>query len=205
MLKKLIKWILNTHICQSVVANLIYIYLLLVYKTTKWTFVNDDNIYQSKRTIFLGWHSYGSMATYVISKINNIYNLSTTHKDGRIFANILKKFGINIIDGSTFKNPVGAIIQILNMLKANNNVSLTPDGPRGPKEQINSNVINIAKKVGADIVCIKCKFTKKYIFKNSWDQFELPLPFGSCEVIFSDKIHVENLTNEELRDSLQKL
>jgi lysophospholipid acyltransferase (LPLAT)-like uncharacterized protein len=76
---------------------------------------------------------------------------------------------------------------IINGLKNGYALGITPDGPRGPNQQINSEVLNIARITGATIVPISYSCKKFKIIKKSWDQFKVPLPFTNIIFFISQK------------------
>jgi len=53
-------------------------------------------------------------------------------RDGEYVANIVKLFGIGTVRGSTSRRGANALRESISKLKSGVNVSMTPDGPRGP-------------------------------------------------------------------------
>ncbi len=87
--------------------------------------------------------------------------------------------------------------EIIRGLKNGKALGITPDGPRGPNQKINSEIINIAKISGAQILPISFSYSKYKQF-NSWDKFKLALPFGKLCFYFGDLITIKkDLSNKE--------
>jgi lysophospholipid acyltransferase (LPLAT)-like uncharacterized protein len=140
-------------------------------------------------------------------KPENIHALISPHNDGRIIANMMRLIGYGIIEGSSNKNPILAVKNIIRALKAGENVVILPDGPRGPRHQAKGNVIEIAKISKATIIPFSSETTRYFKF-NSWDRLIFPLPFGRITVRFATPIKCDKytaLTVDELGFQLNKL
>lgn len=175
-----------------------YCYLKIVYSTSKIQFIfpknyNQQNFCQEKGVIFALWHNNLALGPRIFQGVQNVNALVSPHSDGKIISNIIRKFHFNIIEGSTNKNAARAVRQMIQILKNNHNVVITPDGPRGPIYQINSNIIKIAQKHAIKLIPISCNVSNYYSL-STWDNLIMPLPF--CTIII--KIgNAVNLTQEE--------
>ena len=90
-------------------------------------------------------------------------------------------------------------------MKNSQAIGITPDGPRGPNQKINGEVINIARISGADILVVSYSSSKFKIF-NSWDKFKLPLPFSKLAYICDKKLYnIERSANNEQVEDLKLL
>ncbi len=210
MLKYHIKqWLKKSDIPCNILACCINSYLSLVYKTIQWE-VRIPQGYDfngATKTIFAMWHNSLAISPYAFRNYTNIYVLVSPHSDGKIISKTLSKFGYHIIEGSTNKNPASAARLIVKNLAKGNNIAITPDGPRGPKYHINSNIIGLAKIAGAKIVPISC-IVEKYFCLKSWDALMIPLPFCKGLITIGEQLRLsdnEELSKEDLRDSLIRL
>lgn len=197
---------------KQILISLLKSYLKFVYYTTSWQYCLPSgyslkDFDKEKRTIFTFWHNRLALAPYIFSKHKDIYALVSPHSDGQIISNILIKMGYKIIEGSTHRNPLLATRKIIGALSSGSNIAITPDGPRGPKYKINSNIIGIAKIAKAQIIPLSFNVQYKICFK-SWDSFILPLPFGRGRVVIGDPLILsenDELSMQELESSLNKL
>jgi hypothetical protein len=64
---------------------------------------------------------------------------------------------------------------------------LTPDGPRGPRYQLQPGILKLAEATGAPIVPIHVRFHSAWRLKT-WDRFVIPKPFSRVEVTFAEPI-----------------
>jgi lysophospholipid acyltransferase (LPLAT)-like uncharacterized protein len=135
----------------------------------------------------------------------NFMTLASRHGDGRIVGRVMQKFSLISILGSTKdgrKSSRGidfsSMRQILDGLKRGYSLGITPDGPRGPNQKINGDIINIARIANAKIIAVSYSSSNFIIF-NSWDRFKLPLPFGKLS-FFIDEVPLEIPRNSSQQD-----
>jgi lysophospholipid acyltransferase (LPLAT)-like uncharacterized protein len=179
----IIKKITKHQYFYTILGAVIYLYLRIVYLTTKWVFVMPSDYTMSdfknaRGTVFVMWHNNLAIAPYAFRDHKNLHSLVSPHSDGKIIAIILRLFGYKIIEGSTNKNSMSAVKEIMHHLKTGDNIAITPDGPRGPLYKVNSNIAKIAEKTQSKIIPINVSVDKCIRF-NSWDKLALPLPFGN--------------------------
>ena len=192
---------------RNILTQILTLYLKLVYYTTRWSYVlphgyslKEFDI--STRTIFAFWHNRLALAPYLFTKHKDIYALVSPHSDGKIISNILIKMGYKIIEGSTNRNPLLATRKIIAALASGSNIAITPDGPKGPKYKVNSNIIGIAKIAKAKIIHISLEIKHNIRFK-SCDSFIFPLPFSKGTISIGEELFLSE--NDELAiDELEK-
>jgi len=81
---------------------------------------------------------------------------------------------------------------------ARTDITITPDGPRGPIYRVQPGVLRLAQATGRAIVAIDNRIEWKIELK-SWDKFQIPLPFSRCHLKLAEPIHVApEATEEEL-------
>jgi hypothetical protein len=124
----------------------------------------------------------------------------------------MEKFGLVSIYGSTKdgrKSSRGidfsSMRQILEGLKKGFSLGITPDGPRGPNQKINGEIINIARISGSTILAMSYSCSR---FKqlNTWDNFKIPLPFSKLCFYFDDQlINVARHSSQEEMKKIEQL
>lgn len=200
MLKRFIKnWLKRSVEVHNFLTWLIHTYLSLVYKTTRLRYLlpsgySHKDFDNETRTIFVMWHGMLGLAL----KVNfnkRVKILASSHTDGRIISGILSRFGYSIIEGSTNRAPVAATRQIIRALHNDDNIFITPDGPRGPDRKLNSNIVGIAKITGAKIIPLTV--TASNFFRlSTWDRLAMPLPFGIITFKLGEPLQLQD--NDEL-------
>ncbi|MBQ8661237.1 MAG: lysophospholipid acyltransferase family protein [Alphaproteobacteria bacterium] len=191
--KKFIKKPLK-HIGQSapvmwLISAFIYAYAKFVGLTTKWTLDGVDRFYeltsQNDGVILLIWHGRALMLPYFWNpRSGSLYALVSLHRDGRMIAGLLERFGIRTIGGSSNENAVGGAVGLMHAVKKNASICIIPDGPRGPRMHMRHSPLYYAQKTGKPIVCASYSIKKSCIISKAWDQMMIPLPFseGICRL-----------------------
>ena len=80
-----------------------------------------------------------------------------------------------------------ALIQLIREIRNDHDVGFTVDGPRGPRFIAKQGPVILARKTGAGIFCFHIALKRK-IQLNSWDQFQIPLPFTRAMVFTAPPI-----------------
>jgi len=151
------------------------------------------------------WHGQ-QLVGYYFFRDCGYYILSSMHRDGDYSSNIMRRFGWNIIRGSSFKGAVSGLLGLLRVIRQGNGVVLTPDGPRGPIYHIEPGGIFLAQKSGAPLIPLAFVFDRKWVMKKTWDQYVIPKPFARCVAYFGEPIFVtEELTDERLEIEKKRL
>ena len=190
------KYFLNSTFSLKLIAWLLSIYLKFVYFTTKWEFftitgIKIDKLPLFNKTIVLSWHNKLAIMPYAMKYVKNLSILASGHSDGLIITYILNLLSINTINGSTNRNSYSSLQQIISLLKKNHNIGITPDGPKGPRQQINSNLLQIAIKYNAQVLPFGGYFSKCKIV-NSWDKLEFPLPFAKAVIVVGSPFIIDS-------------
>jgi len=123
--------------------------------------------------------------------------LVSPHRDGQMIGKALEKFDHRAIFGSSTRRGFSAFHQMLKAQKDGYDVIVVPDGPRGPRHQVQIGIIELARLTGSPIVPLSFSASKRKIF-NTWDRFLLPYPFSKGVFIWGEPVYVDgNLTHLE--------
>ncbi|MCZ6472321.1 MAG: DUF374 domain-containing protein, partial [SAR324 cluster bacterium] len=98
-------------------------------------------------------------------------------------------FGIRTAWGSTSKGAMGGVREMLRLLRSGRNVTIMPDGPRGPRYVLQPGVTALAQRAGVPIVPLAWS-SRRMIGFNSWDRMKLPLPFSRIIIYVGNPIHI---------------
>ena len=107
--------------------------------------------------------------------------LVSASRDGAFLAAILERFGIQPVRGSSSRRGAQALLELTTWAERGYDLTITPDGPRGPCYQIQDGVMSLAQLTGLPIVPVSLNLNWKIRVK-SWDRFQIPLPFARCEI-----------------------
>jgi lysophospholipid acyltransferase (LPLAT)-like uncharacterized protein len=112
-------------------------------------------------------------------------SLISASKDGAWPAVFAQKIGIHTIRGSRYKRATQAVRDLIAAQRDGYDVTLTPDGSRGPIYDMKSGAVTIALKTGAPIILLSFNYASAWRLK-SWDRFYVPHPFSKIEVRIDD-------------------
>jgi lysophospholipid acyltransferase (LPLAT)-like uncharacterized protein len=116
--------------------------------------------------------------------------LISGHRDGRIISKIGGLFGILTVTGSSSKGGMRAVRELMRFARDGHCLFVTPDGPRGPRMQVNEGILDLARLTGLPIVPVTVSPQRAVVF-NSWDRLFLPLPFSKVVIRWGAPIAVD--------------
>ena len=84
-------------------------------------------------------------------------------------------------------------------------IAVTPDGPRGPRYRVQPGAIALSQHTGLPVVPITLTLGWKHVLP-SWDGFQIPMPFATCEVVAGEPLRVpRELDGSGLREHMALL
>jgi lysophospholipid acyltransferase (LPLAT)-like uncharacterized protein len=104
-------------------------------------------------------------------------------RDGELISRVVRGFGYVPLRGSSSRAGASALIAVLRHLRQGLDVALTPDGPKGPRYTVQPGVTYAARRAGVPLVPVGVGMSRKLVF-SSWDRFQLPLPFGTIQLVY---------------------
>ncbi|HJO94038.1 MAG TPA: lysophospholipid acyltransferase family protein [Victivallales bacterium] len=126
------------------------------------------------------------------------FALVSPSRDGQYVTDLVKQFGVRSVRGSSSKRGCIALHEALRVLKGGNNLSVTPDGPRGPKYKMSKGPIMLASKTGYPILPLSINASRYWELK-SWDNFRIPKPFCKISLVAGKSIEIPpDLSDEEM-------
>ena len=103
--------------------------------------------------------------------------------------------------GAAFSKRGGvALHESLKCLNDKCNVSITPDGPRGPRYRMSRGPVIMASKTGVPVLPIAVNYSS-YWEAKSWDKFQVPKPWAKVTLLLGDPINIPpDLSDEEMEE-----
>jgi lysophospholipid acyltransferase (LPLAT)-like uncharacterized protein len=140
-----------------------------------------DLLQSEAPVIFALWHGHllGCMylATIYCRAKPAIALMTSPSRDGQFISEIARGFGYQICPGSRRKGGFQALQHLVAHLRQGLSAALTADGSRGPFHVAQKGVLYLARETGAPILPVAAAGSRR-ITLNTWDNFEVPLPFG---------------------------
>ena len=179
-------------------------FVKILIKTTRYEVIKSKDAIKHKQAIIVIWHRKIIPTMLSTDFIEKKASLISSSSDGDILNEILKRFNNLGIRGSSSKDGVKSLKEILKYIKQGFSIGIAVDGPKGPIYQPKLGALYIAMKTGLPIIPIGGYTNKKWIFKKSWDKFELPKFFSRSCYYVGDPIYFSKDLNMDLGIELIK-
>jgi lysophospholipid acyltransferase (LPLAT)-like uncharacterized protein len=150
--------------------------------------VLDELTEQQQAWILSMWHNCSTFAPWAMRN-RGLTCMVSASRDGEYVARLGALFGNDTVRGSSSKGSSGATRAVLKLLRSGKAVALTPDGPRGPKYQVQHGVLWLATAGNAPIVPFHIEASRQWVL-NSWDNHRFPKPFSTIHIGMGDPVHV---------------
>jgi len=175
-------------------ADLAFFLLInVIGRTIRWRVDGWENWEQATREgqfpIYTFWHNRVFLATYFWQK-RRIVVMTSQSFDGEYIARFIQRFGYGAARGSTTRGGVGAIVEMVRLMRAGLPTAFTIDGPKGPRYVAKMGAVLLAKKTGQPILPFTITPQRFWESKKSWDSFQVPLPFTRTRVDIAPPIYV---------------
>jgi lysophospholipid acyltransferase (LPLAT)-like uncharacterized protein len=137
--------------------------------------------------IFTFWHNRILAITtahqrcYPFHLRKGVSVLTSPSRDGEILAQLMARFRMGAIRGSSSRRGSRALRECAAWLESGADLAVTPDGPKGPRYSLGPGLILLAQTTGARILPMHVKFSRAFEVK-SWDGFRIPWPFSRLDV-----------------------
>lgn len=161
--------------------------------------------------IFVLWHNQILVSPFLWRKMfprRKVVVLASASKDGAVLASAVGVFKVGAVHGSSSRRGAAALVALRRAAKEGKDLVFTPDGPRGPKYQLQPGVIKIAQTTGLPVVGLRFQYRSHWTLKT-WDSFQVPKPFSRVKVIVEKPLEVPRLLSEgefeEQRLELEKM
>ena len=125
-----------------------------------------------------------------------VATIVSASKDGAMLARFFEHHAVQPVRGSSSRRGARALRELTRWADKGYDLAITPDGPRGPKYVVQGGVITLAQLTGLPIVPFLAQIHSKKIF-DSWDGFQMPLPFSRCDVHVGEFLQVPRGADSE--------
>lgn len=149
--------------------------------------------------IWAFWHNRVFSLPYVYRKFLPTRQgavLTSPSGDGEIIAQVMRNFGVDAVRGSSNKRAAAALRELVSWVKQENDIVITPDGPRGPRYQLQPGIIKVAQLTKTPVFPVHVRYSKCFRLK-SWDAFMIPWPFSRVDVTFGEYHQVARTRGDE--------
>jgi lysophospholipid acyltransferase (LPLAT)-like uncharacterized protein len=194
------KRLLKNERTQGVLSWLLSLYIRLVFLTARLVRRVDSDAEQYLRgddnAIFAFWHGRMMLLPSVCPPKRQMRVLISLHRDGSLISRTIGHFGQKTVSGSTSRGGQAAVMEMLRALESGDNISITPDGPRGPAQIAAPGIASVAKLSGKPVLPVTFSARSCRRLK-SWDRFMLAYPFSRIAFCVGKPILVGTDDDEE--------
>ena len=198
---------------QRLAAVLVYGFIRCVTTTIRFEMEDGSGLFQGtlrERVIFSIWHNRLALSLmlyrrYVVrlAPERRMAAIVSASRDGGLLARILEHFEVATVRGSSSRRGPWALRELASWGERGYDLAITPDGPRGPCYRVHEGVISTAQLTGLPIVPVSYHLNWK-IRPQSWDRFQVPLPFARCSVRTGAVLRVPREATEDDREALRQ-
>ena len=191
---------------HAVVAGLGSALLNTLFKTVRYTVEGKANYEQftakGKPVVFALWHGRLLPLAY-LRRNEGVATLISRSADGDYLARLMENWGFEPVRGSSSRGGTEALRELVKHCRDGRSLAITPDGPRGPMQQLKSGVITAAQLSGAPIIPASSAATRGW-WPGKWDRFLIPKPFAKIRVQYGAPITVPRNADSAQLEQMRK-
>lgn len=166
-----------------------------------------DPMYGCERPrIYVFWHEYILVPLYLRGHCD-LAMLLSKHRDAEVLARVASHLGFDCVRGSTNRGSTAALMDLRRRGRYMH-LTITPDGPRGPRRKLAIGPVYLASRLGLPIVPLGFGIDRPWRM-NSWDRFAVPRPFSQIRGVVGPEVHVpadaDRDTLEHYRQGMESL
>ena len=156
------------------------------------------------------WHGHQIAGSYLIrSWIRRGFKAGiviSASVDGEVPASVARSWGAEVIRGSAQETGALVLRDAVELMKRGVSIVTMSDGPLGPKWQIKTGTVLVARMGNAPLVPIVCAASRAWTM-STWDSFMIPKPFARVVLAVGEPIEVPRTVPmsalERVRDDMQ--
>jgi hypothetical protein len=192
--------LLRTPLAQRLLSRLLGKYLTFALQTTRWSLDGQEHLAargSGAAAVFAFWHEFLPLMPAMVLFARrlpqyrhiSVYTLVSQHRDGRFIGEVIGRFNIKPILGSTSRGGAAGLRNLLRILANGDMIGITPDGPRGPAHIAAPGVAQLAALASVPVLPCAAR-TSWRIVLGTWDRMPVPLPFGRGVMVCGPAISV---------------
>jgi len=168
-------------------------------KTLRIRIVLHPDTQKDKQYAYGFWHDKQFAPVLLVCKIFNIKSvgLVSASRDGDMLSSWLTCLGYHVVRGSSSRKAISSLVKLLAAVKSGYSIGIAADGPRGPRYEAKPGISYIACKAGVPVVPIGVAYSAKWIFKKSWDKYQLPIPFSKLVLYVGQPLAISDISDLE--------
>ncbi|MEN8174452.1 MAG: lysophospholipid acyltransferase family protein [Pseudomonadota bacterium] len=184
------------------VPRLYKLLMTMIMGTCRVRFIGRDAVgrleEQGRTWIFTAWHENTAVSVFT-ERRKGLAMMASDSRDGEFIARGIEVVGNIAVRGSSSRGGAKAVKSMVRWLKSGHSAAVTPDGPRGPRHQLQPGIFWISVMSGAPLVPYHVVASRQWVFRRTWDQHRIPKPFSRVFVAVGEPYFVdrERLRSDE--------
>jgi lysophospholipid acyltransferase (LPLAT)-like uncharacterized protein len=167
-------------------------YVWILRRTCRIRLHNDQRqsiVAAGHRWVYASFHAH-QMAG-IMSADRGTGAMVSRSVDGEMVVPMLRVCGHVPIRGSSGgarKGGAPALQALIKHVLGGRTAMLTVDGPQGPRGTVHKGIGLLAEKTDAAVVIALMIPSRRWILRQTWDQFQIPKPFSTIDVYLGDPL-----------------
>jgi lysophospholipid acyltransferase (LPLAT)-like uncharacterized protein len=124
-----------------------------------------------------------------------VATLISRSADGDYLAAFLERWGYVPVRGSSSRGGMEAVRQLVRVARSGHSLAITPDGPRGPMQQLKPGIIVTAQLSGLPILPVSGTANRGW-WPGKWDRFLIPKPFATMRMRYGPPVRIPRDASE---------
>ena len=184
---------------------LVYYIIMLIKLTLKIEIIGKENMSEEKPYVLALWHNKVVATVLALGFIKKRAGLASPSADGELISVPLEKLGYKMIRGSSGKDSVKGLVQLIKAVKEGYTIGTPLDGPKGPRFEAKQGMMYVAQKSGRPMVFMGAAYSKKWVLSKTWDKCQIPKPFSKVVCVISEPFYLEkSIPVEDYKEIVEK-
>jgi lysophospholipid acyltransferase (LPLAT)-like uncharacterized protein len=172
--------------------RIIYSLFWIITRTVRLRVIGEDILDSLKAAgkgfILVSWHGKTLLPIYYVGR-RGYWAIISPSRDGDIQNLMVTKNGFRTIRGSSGKRGVRALVESIRKLTEGDVLTITPDGPKGPPNEVQLGTVHMAHKSGCPVIPIGVAASPRRLV-GSWDSYMIPMPFARGVIYMGEPVRV---------------
>jgi lysophospholipid acyltransferase (LPLAT)-like uncharacterized protein len=152
--------------------------------------------------VWVVWHNrlLGGIPLHIDRNFGAVISQS---KDGELISRVVEMIGFVGLRGSSSRGGSEAFRAVMRHTRKGLDVVFTPDGPKGPRYQVQVGAAVAAMRTGKPVFPIGVGASPKMVF-GSWDRFQVPWPWSKIQMVYGEPLYFDkDQPVEEVQEAIR--
>ena len=148
----------------------------------------DRRLAAGERCIYALWHARMLPLIYAYRGLG-VAALVSRSRDGELITGVIERIGYVAARGSSTRGGQEGFNELVRQAGLGRSLTITPDGPRGPREVLKPGLVRLASRTGLPVLPVASASSRPWVLR-SWDGFRVPRPFEAVWIAYGEWVHV---------------